>query len=121
MNPTFGNEGLRNFLVSYQAHNKEFHLKCLYLRNINLIGACGPDGRASLEQLCLFLSLPHCSLTALDLSANPQLGDDGLRILLKGSRDNKTLKYLNLTETSLTAKRSGTLISRFLMDNKVCT
>lgn len=121
MNPTYGNEGLKNFLTSYQAHNKVFHLQRLFLRNINLVGVSGPDGRASLEQLCLFLSLPNCSVTALDLSGNPLLGDDGMRTFFRGVRDNKTLKYLNLSETSLTAKRSGTLISRFLMDNKVGT
>ena len=119
-NPTFGDKGLKNFLLSYKMSNKFYHLRSLNLRNIGLDGNLIKSNNSSgLYELFQFLSLSNCQITELDLSENYLLGDEGAKMIFTSLLTNNTLEKLNLAETKLSTRNSLTHIAAFLINNKV--
>lgn len=121
-NPTFGTQGLSNFITSYTACNQVYHLKSLNLCNAGLDGKwIGSNGSVGLQCLTDFICNPLCLITILDISINPLLRDQGVQPLLKGITVSKTLVHLNLSETSLRCRETAGVIAVLLMGNKVRT
>ena len=119
-NPTFGDKGLKNFLLSYKISNSFFYLRSLNLRNIGLDGNLKISNKTSgLYELCQFLLLSNCQITELDLSENHLLGDEGAKMIFTSLLTNNTLQKLNLAETKLSARNSSSHIATFLLHDKV--
>ena len=100
-----GDEGVAHLFSLLLIHKNPTSLRHIYLNAVGI-------GQSACNSLANYLSLPHCTVESVYLSANP-IGDAGLAALAKGIAKNTSLLRLALASCGLKSK-GATLILQAL-------